>query len=368
MSSIRVLVVDDSAFLRRALPLLLESDPLIQVVGTAANGVEAVQQVKALHPDVVTLDVLMPIMDGLTALKIIMREAPTAVVMISATTGESTLEALEALALGAVEVVMKPSGSASLDIGSNRAELVRVVKSAARATVTPITPGDLTRDKFRSLIQGLTRSQQPNQAASAATLGHADGARRLVAIAASTGGPAALQEILPHLPGDLGAGIVIVQHIAAGFTRPLADRLDKLSAITIVEATDGMPIQPGVALLCPAMVHLTVERSLTGLVARLSDQPFSAPYRPSADVLFRSIAAACAPQTCAVILTGMGDDGALGMRAIHEAGGWTVAQDQQSCVIYGMPRRAVELGGVHVSLGLDHIAQEIVRVTRGVAR
>jgi len=367
VSSIRVLVVDDSAFLRRAVLLLLESDPLIQVVGTAANGVEAVQQVKALHPDVVTLDVLMPIMDGLTALKIIMREAPTAVVMISATTGDGTLEALEALALGAVEVVMKPSGSASLDIGSKRAELVRAVKSAARATVTPITPGDLTRDKFRSLMQGAPRSQQPDQPPPA-TVAPSNGVRRLVAIAASTGGPAALQEILPQLPADLGAGIVIVQHIAAGFTRPLVERLDKLSAITIVEATDGMPIQPGVALLCPATVHLTIERSPTGLVARLSDQPASAPYRPSADVLFRSIASACAPQACAVILTGMGDDGALGMRAIHEAGGWTVAQDEQSCVIYGMPRRAVELGGVHVSLGLDQIAQEIVRVTRGVAR
>ena len=252
MSGIRVLVVDDSAFLRRALPLLLESDPLIQVVGTAANGVEAVRQVKALRPDVVTLDVLMPIMDGLTALKIIMREAPTAVVMVSSTTGEGTMEALDALALGAVEVVLKPSGSASLDIDSKRAELVRAVKSAARATITPITPGDLTRDTFRSLMQGPTGSQQPAQPLA--------GGRRATHLALDAwwlsprprAAPPRCSRSCLSCPRDLGAGLVIVQHIAAGFTRPLAERLDTLSAITIAEAADGMPIHPGVALLCPA--------------------------------------------------------------------------------------------------------------------
>lgn len=176
-------------------------------------------------------------------------------------------------------------------------------------------------------------------------------------------GPAALQTVLPNLPKTLEAGIVIVQHIAAGFTRPLAERLNGLSQITVREAQDGEPITAGVALLSPADVHLTVERTDGQLIARLSPEPANTLYRPSADVLFRSIAHTCAAETCAVILTGMGDDGALGMRAIRDGKGWTIAQDEASSIIYGMPGKAVARGGVQISLSLYHIAREIVRVT-----
>ena len=362
MKKIRVLVVDDSLFLRRNLPRILETDPDIEVVGTAADGAEALQQVKALRPDVVTLDILMPVMDGLTALRHIMREAPTPVVMVSSVTRQGAQETLEALALGAIDFVTKPSGPVSLDIEKVRSELVEKIRTAYSAKIKIAATVDVTRDKFRAIVEELSRGRPPAVATPALRPG-APGGRRLVAIAASTGGPAALQLVLGRLPADFNAGVVIVQHIAAGFTRPLAERLDGLSQITVREAEDGALITPGVALISPANVHLTVGRTSRGLVARLSPEPADSLHRPSADVLFCSIAGCCASETCAVILTGMGDDGALGMRSICEGGGWTVAQDEATSVIYGMPRRAVELGSVNVSLPLDRIADEIVRAT-----
>ena len=189
------------------------------------------------------------------------------------------------------------------------------------------------------------------------------GGKLLVAIAASTGGPAALQFVLPRLPANLKAGIVIVQHIAAGFTSSLAKRLDSLSEIRVREAANGMVISPGEALISPADVHLTIKRSNGNLIARLSDEPTETIHRPSADVLFASIARCCPEDTCAVILTGMGDDGAREMQSIQAAGGWTIAQDEASSVIYGMPQKAVEYGGVNVSLPLNQISASIVHST-----
>jgi two-component system chemotaxis response regulator CheB len=363
MKKIRVLVVDDSAFLRRTLPRILESDPEIEVIGTAADGAEGLQKVKELRPDVVTLDVLMPVMDGLTALKHIMREAPTPVVMVSSVTYENAAETLEALALGAVEIVAKPSGTISLDIDKASAELIEKVKIAYAATIKMAANVDVTRAKFRSILDELAQGQPKPSAALPRRGTGLEANKHLVALAASTGGPAALQLLLPRLPATLKAGVVIVQHIAEGFTRPLAERLSSLSQITVREAKDGAPITPGVALLSPANVHMTVSRVHNGLIVHLSPEPAQALYKPSADVLFRSVADCCAAQTCAVILTGMGNDGALGMRDVREQGGWTIAQDEATSVIYGMPDQAVKAGGVCVSLPLDEIADEIIRVT-----
>ncbi len=186
----------------------------------------------------------------------------------------------------------------------------------------------------------------------------------MVAIAASTGGPAALQELVPRLPADLGAGVVIVQHIAPGFTRPFAELLDSLSSLTVIEAVDGSPILPGVALVAPAGLHVRVVQQGGAYVTQLDPEPSRARHRPSADVLFRSIAQCCAADACAILLTGMGEDGALGLRAVYEAGGWTVAQDEATSVVWGMPRRAVELGAVRALLALEDIAAEIVHATR----
>jgi two-component system chemotaxis response regulator CheB len=350
-------VVDDSLFLRRNLPRILENDPEIEVVGTAADGIKGLQKVKELRPDVVTLDLTMPVMDGLTALEHIMREAPTPVVIVSAASREGARDTLEALALGAVDFVTKPSGPVSLDIHTVRDELVEKVKAAYVSRIKVVKGQDLI--DFGKPVRSALR--EPGVV----------GGKRLVAIAASTGGPMALQHLLTRLPADFNAGLVIVLHIAVGFIQPLVDRLDDLSPITVHEAQDGAPITPGVALISPTGVHLTVahssagsgHRTDVGLVARLNPEPADALHRPSADVLFHSIADCCATETCAVILTGMGNDGASGLRAIHEGGGYTVAQDEATSVVYGMPRRAVELGGVHVSLPLDRIAAEIIRAT-----
>lgn len=362
---IRVLVIDDSLFLRRNLPRILESDPQIEVVGVAENGAEGVRQVEALRPDVVVLDLVMPVMDGLTALRRIMRETPTPVIVVSAAAREGAQETLEALALGAVDFVAKPSGPVSLDIHKIRNELVQKVRAAyASARDTSVS---ITRDRFQAVIQGLASLEKSVESATSCERGQAGG-KRLVAIAASTGGPVALQHVLIGLPADLNAGLVVVLHIAVGFTRPLAERLNELSPITVREAEDGAPITPGVALIAPTGVHLTVARRNAGLVARLNSEPVNAIHLPSADVLFDSIAQCCAAEACGVILTGMGNDGALGLCAVRRNGGYTIAQDEATSVVYGMPRRAVELGGVDISLPLDQIAAEIVRVTADVER
>jgi two-component system chemotaxis response regulator CheB len=359
---IRVLVVDDSVFLRRTLPRILENDPEIKVVGTAANGAEALQMVKDLRPDVVTLDLMMPVMDGLTALKHIMREVPTPVLIVSATSREGARETVEALALGAVDFVTKPSGPVSLDIDEVRGELVEKVRVAYASKIKTAARVDVTREAFRAIVDRLA-DERPQPVARPLDGPGPGGHRRLVAIAVSTGGPTALRVIVPHLPADLSAGLVIVLHIAPGFASVVAERLDELSPITGREATDGARITPGVALLAPADIHLTVARRGASLVAKLIPEPTDVLHRPSADVLFHSIASCCPDETCAVILTGMGEDGAFGLHAIHENGGYTVAQDEATSVVYGMPRKAVELGGVDISLPLDRIASEIVRAT-----
>ena len=355
MRKTRVLVVDDSAFIRRTLPRLIADDPEIVVVGVAADGAEGVRMVKDLRPDVVTLDVLMPVMDGLTALKRIMTETPTPVLMVSSVTTEGAQATLEALSLGAIDFVTKPSGPVSLDIAVVQRELLRKIKLAAGV--------DVTRKRFSDLLKEMKTGGLSRPTAPATRAGPRD--RRLVAIGCSTGGPAALQLVLPNLPARMNAGALIVQHIAAGFTRPLAERLDGLSEITVREAEDDMPVTPGVALISPADVHMTVVRQGGIVRVRLGPEPAGTAHRPSVDVLFRSIATCCANEACGVILTGMGDDGALGMRDMHDNGAWTLAQDEASSVIYGMPRRAVELGGVSLSLGLTEIAAEIARATSG---
>lgn len=358
---IRVLVVDDSSFLRKNLPKILESDPDIKVIGTAANGEDGLRLARELRPDVITLDIFMPLMDGLTALKQLMREQPTPVVMLSATTHEGAQNTLLALALGAVDFVGKPSGPISLDIESISRSLIQKVKAANSSQLKVVASVEATREKFRDLVEQLSQQTKGRPVTRPLTPSGVRG-KRLVAIAASTGGPVALQTILPRLPSDLKAGVVIVQHIAAGFSKPLAERLNSLSNIAVREAEDGALVEPGVALISPGDKHMRVERHRDQLTVRLGLEPANAVYRPSANVLFSSVAAACGPEACAIVLTGMGDDGALGLKEIREAGGYTVAQDEDSSLIYGMPRRAVELGAAMAVRSLEQMATEIAKV------
>jgi two-component system chemotaxis response regulator CheB len=350
MKEIRVLVVDDSVFLRRTIPLLLESDTGIEVVGTAANGVEAVEMTKKLKPDVITLDVIMPEMDGLTALKHIMNEVPTPVVMLSSITYQGAYQTVEALSLGAVDCIAKPSGQVSFDIDKIREEIIEKVKIASTSRV-----GIMQSKQNKESSIELKESSH-----TVATKKKSFRRKELVVIATSTGGPAALAVVLSQLPKDV-PGLIIVQHIAEGFNEALAQRLNSISPLEIRVIKNYDEIVPGVGLLAPAGMQLTVKRVDGKLYTVLSKEPMNLLYRPSADVLFSSVAQVCGAAACAVIMTGMGDDGAKGIKKIKERGGTTIAQDEATSVIFGMPREAINIGGIDIIAPLNQIANEIIK-------
>lgn len=351
-SQINVLVVDDSFFLRRNLPRIMERDPEIRVVGTAENGRQAIEKAKQLKPDVITLDVVMPIMDGLTALKHIMREIPTPVVMISSTTHEGSRQTMEALTSGAIDYISKPSGAVSPDFGSIQSELITKIKSAAKV--------DVKSSKFGQTISNL--SERPKSISMPKGFDKANKtAIELVAIATSTGGPAALQIVLKNLPKDIPVGIVIVQHIATSFCQALADRLNDISPLEVKICVDFEWVRPGLVLIVPAGQHMRV-RYVAGKVYAMPDpEPSDTLHRPSADILFNSIADKCAAKTCAVIMTGMGYDGASGIKKIKDNGGVTIAQDEASSIIFGMPKVAIEKGAIDIVAPLKNISREIIK-------
>lgn len=354
MKEIRVLVVDDSPFLRRTLPLMLESEHDISVIGTAADGVEAVEMTKRLRPDVITLDVVMPVMDGITALRQIMLEAPTRVVMLSSMTYEGARQTIEALSLGAVDFIAKPSGAVSLDIANIRHLIIEKVRNAATASL-----GSLVDRPAAPCAEPSKRSGQLEEKMPASPKRKVR--KELVAIAASTGGPAALQEVLRNLPSDLSAGLVIVQHISEGFTEALAERLDSISPLKIKLSGDCEEIRPGSVFIAPFGMHLEVKRMDGRLYTVLSGEPADSLHRPSADILFSSVAKVCGPAACAVIMTGMGADGALGIKEIRDQGGFTIAQNEATSIIFGMPQVAIKNGGIDLVVPLERIAGEIVR-------
>jgi two-component system chemotaxis response regulator CheB len=360
MKNVRVLVVDDSSFVRRTISAMLEADPSITVIGVAVNGQEAVEMAVRLRPDVVTLDVLMPVMDGIEALKLITARTNARVVMVSSVTQEGAAQTIEALSLGAVDFIAKPSGPISLDIKKIRSELISKVLTAYECKSSHRVAGADAARKFKQLISDISAVRTGADDAYYGAARDARTPKELVAVAASTGGPAALQVVLAGLPANLPAGVVIVQHIAPGFDKPLSERLNDVSPLEIRICRDSEPIRPGVGLVAPTGRHLTVRRHDRGLYAVLESEPSDTLHRPSADVLFHSVAKVCGPRACAVILTGMGDDGAAGMRAVADSGGFTIAQDEATSVIFGMPRAAVEKGGVRVTAPLEEIPARIL--------
>lgn len=340
---IRVLVVDDSAFVRQALVRMLGSAPDIEIVGTAVDGKDGLEKALALQPDVVTLDIKMPRMGGLEALRRIMNECPVPVLLLSSLTsagGEITLRGLE---LGALDFVDKSSVQGHMNLLDLAEELKAKVRALAR----------VPRDRVHP-IDGL--NPEPRTPAPATHPGGAE----VVVIGTSTGGPPALQAIIPKLPPGLPSAILVVQHMPIGFTRSLADRLHSRSAVPVREAEDGESVAPGVVLIAPAGRHMKVRRR--GPVTRvwLDEEPRSALHRPSVDVLMASVAKAYGPRSLGVVLTGMGSDGVEGLRAIRQTGGRTFAESEESCVIYGMPKAAVEAGVVDRSVPLARMADEIL--------
>jgi two-component system chemotaxis response regulator CheB len=348
--SIRVLVVDDSLFMRAAVRRLLERDGRFTVVGEAKSGREAVDKVVALRPDVCTMDFNMPELDGAGAVREIMRLRPTPVVMLSAHTREGARETFEALAAGAVDFVQKPSGEVSAELAAIGPLLADKVAAAAEARPQAI--------EAAPPIAAPTAAPRITIGRPSATPGGAPlAASRVAVVAISTGGPAALGRLLPAFPRETSVALVVVQHLPAGFTAALADRLDATSSIRVREAQEGDSIEPGVALIAPGDLHLDIDPT-TGRV-RLVAGPELHGVRPAADITMRAAATAFGRRAVGVVMTGMGRDGAEGARAIKAAGGVTLAQDQATSVIWGMPRTAVEAGVIDRVLPLERLADAI---------
>jgi two-component system chemotaxis response regulator CheB len=323
---IRVLIVDDSAIVRRVLSEALASEPDLEVVGTAPDPYIARDKILALKPDVVTLDIEMPRMDGLTFLKRLMHHYPLPVIVISSLGQASCRVALEALEHGAVEVLAKPGGPYS--VGELRIGLAHKIRAAAVARLRRPTP---------------TAPPPPPTAPLAPARSAAASPRALVTIGASTGGTEAIQHILTQLPADT-PGMVITQHIPAGFSRAFANRLNEICPMAVREAADGDQLCPGLALIAPGNFHMLVRRSGQGYRVEVKDGPMVCYQRPSVDVLFSSVAEAAGADAVGVILTGMGSDGARGLLRMKQAGARTIAQDEASSVVFGMPREAICLG------------------------
>jgi len=335
---VKVLVVDDSAFMRKIISDILEEDPIIKVIDRARDGKEAVEKTLKLDPDVITLDVEMPGMDGLAALKEIMRLKPTPVVMVSSLTRKGADTTMKALALGAVDFVAKPSGAISLDMKDVAQELREKVLIAASASVEKLIGiAPPTKEPVRP-IQIKRKNIE------------------VVAIAASTGGPRAIQNVLGNVKTTSIAPIVVVQHMPAGFTKSFAERLNEISILEVLEGYDNLQLKPGMVVIAPGGSHLIVEYNRAKqLICRLSDMPPLHSVKPAADLLFLSVADIVGDTSLGIILTGMGRDGAEGAKAIRQRGGYVIAESSDTCVIYGMPKAAVEKGAVDEVLPLHAI-------------
>ncbi len=326
-----VLVVDDSAFMRKLIAELVESTGAFRVVATAGDGIEALQKIRALKPDIVTLDIEMPRLNGLQTLEQIMAEMPRPVVMLSAAGSElGNAMTLRALERGALEFVRKPSGPVSIDLSTVREQLMSALEAA------------------RAMNMGGMRIPTPTAstpAADASTRKSPGAATRVVAIASSTGGPRALAEIVPHLPENLGAAVVIVQHMPREFTKLLAERLDTMSPLWVGEAMNGKQLRENRVYVAPGGYHMTVGGEAGNASIRLDTSPAMWGVRPAADPLFFSVADVFGHSAIGVVLTGMGRDGAEGLRRIRAAGGTAIVQDRESSIIYGMPQAALAAAG-----------------------
>ncbi|MFH0901040.1 MAG: chemotaxis response regulator protein-glutamate methylesterase [Pseudomonadota bacterium] len=355
---IRVLIVDDSVFMRGAIQKILEADPRLSVAGLARDGLECVEQVESLRPDVVTLDLNMPRMDGAAALRLIMRRRPTPVVMLSAYTRDGARETFEALAAGAVDFIAKPSGEVSAaDFNVIAPVLVEKVVQAATAVpreLLPIPSPATNRQpktippKSGSTTGSVAIVEEPPQASA-----------RVVVIGISAGGPSTLARVLPTLPADIHFSLLIVQHMPAQFTAALSERLDAQSAIRVREAKNRDRPRQGEALIAPGDRHLEFDR---GGIIRIYDGPEVNGCRPSVDVAMKSAARIYGSRAVGIIMTGMGKDGSEGLLALRKAGCKTLAQDEGSCVVYGMPRAAVEAGAVDEVFCLDELPARLLRL------
>jgi len=358
-NKIKVLIVDDSSLIRQLLTKILETGNEIEVVGTAQDPYVARDKIKKLKPDVITLDVEMPRMDGITFLKNLMRLHPIPVIMISSLTEKGADVTLEALESGAIDFVSKPKIDLAHSLPDYTEEIISKVKAASRANVHAITVasnsiGEVPPKNSADVI--LEKSQKSNKR-------HFKTTDTIIALGASTGGTEAIKEVLIRMPAD-APGMVISQHIPEAFSGPFAKRMNSCSAMTVYEAHDGQQILPGHVYIAPGSHHLLIERDGARFICRLNDGPAVNRHRPSVDVMFRSVAQNVGPNAIGVILTGMGNDGAEGIRELHEVGANTIAQDEKTSVVWGMPGESVKLGGVDSILPLNSIPGKIISLTK----
>ena len=408
---IRVLIADDSAFMRKVLTDFFNKQPDFEVAGTAINGKEAISKVKELSPDLVTMDVNMPVMDGLNALAVIMEEKPTPVVMLSSLTQQGTEATVRALSLGAIDFISKAGGSIS-KLDSIEDELLEKCRNAAKAKVhkipyaaqqklenqriatpSPAPPvmkrvelpvrqgmklkgseqvstsqnsGNVFGIKRPNLILQARGKPQPpaaDRVTPVVMTSMGNGSKKLVAIGTSTGGPQALQQVITRLPGNLPCGVVVVQHMPAGFTKALAERLDTISQVSVKEAEDGDVIEPGHVYIAPGSHHLRVREDGSNRRIVLGQDPPVGNHRPAVNVMYDSVAS-IGKNLVAVIMTGMGCDGCEGMKKIKAAGGYSIAQDESTCVVYGMPKAVVDAGMADEIKPVQNIAQAIVEAVK----
>lgn len=368
MSKVKVLIVDDSALVRQMLQEMLSADPFIEVVGVAEDPYQAREKVKSLHPDVLTLDIEMPKMDGITFLKNLMRLHPLPVVMVSTLTEKGADITFEALDLGAVDFVTKPKVDLENTFESYALEIRRKVKIAAKVTRERLErhyqryqDNKAHKPKVLSSVRSSVPEKQSVDAvipSSGRPATHVKTAK-IIALGASTGGTEAIKEVLMRLPSDTPA-IVITQHIPAAFSLPFAQRMDTVSAMTVVQAEDGQKIENGHVYIAPGDRHLLVEKSGAQYICRLNDGPPVNRHKPSVDVMFRTVVQNVGTNAIGVLLTGMGADGAQGMKELREIGVHTVAQDEQTSVVWGMPGEAAKMGAAEEVLALEKIPAKIL--------
>ena len=356
--TIRVLVVDDSAFMRKSISLMLESDPGIKVIATARDGKEAVDKIRELKPDLVTMDVEMPVMDGLSALRIIMKEMPLPVIMISSLTSEGAQTTIDALNLGAVDFIPKELSYVSVSIAKIKEDLIAKVKNIAGSRSVWAR-----MNRVRSMTCG-AKPALPTHTSQSARLVRPPSNPRAVVVGISTGGPFALLQVIPKLPANYPLGILIVQHIPPHFTRSMAERLNGLSQVEVREAADGDKVQPGVVLIAPGGFHMMLAKNGTGVVVRISAEPSKSLYRPSADIMIASAVEAFNGPLLGLIMTGMGKDGLEGLKAVKKKNGYVVEQSEETCVVYGMQKASVEAGVADAVLPLEKIPSALVELAQ----
>ncbi|MBF0315461.1 MAG: chemotaxis response regulator protein-glutamate methylesterase [Oligoflexia bacterium] len=360
MKRLKVLIVDDSALMRREIRKIFETDPDIEVVAASRNGEEALEHVARLDPDVITLDINMPDMDGLTALQHIMMQFPRPVIMLSSLTQEGSITTYEALELGAVDFVGKPGGTISKNIMEVSNDLIFKVKAAAEANLSKLGH---SRKRRRMQAQTAPLNKGPKLNRKMGKEGD-----KIVVFGQSTGGPNTIFEIIPHLPADLGVPVIIVQHMPGSFTSGFAKRIDESCAFPFKEAADGDVLEPGCGYLAPGDVHTVLAtRGLgqKGYLLRTTKYPEGTLHTPSVDVTMGSVLEAYGgPNIIAVLLTGMGADGANAMADIRRSGGRTIAESEETCVVFGMPKEAISRGGAEFVLPSYDIASKIVELVK----